>query len=183
MTCERRFANGRSLLARYTWGKSLDNVLNHEDNAGGSFPQNPNDTRAEKAASGFFFTPLVSPNPANTTTPARPNRVCDGNLPTGQRTIDHWFDVACFPPATGFAFGNSARQVIAGPGTINLDALLDRTVSFTESKSLEFRAEFFNATNSVNFNGPDMTVTQPQAGTITSAQPARIIQLALRFMF
>ncbi len=231
VTYERRFNNGWSLLADYTWSKSLDNVLNHEDSVGGAFPQNPNNTNAEKAPSGFdvpqrfvasaiyklpfdrpgnfigrnpigrailggwelgtivtaqsgfFFTPLVSPNPANTTTPARPNRVCDGNLPTGQRTIDRWFNVSCFPSAAAFTFGNSARQVIAGPGTINLDALLDRTFNLTESKSLEFRAEFFNATNSVNFDGPDMTVTQPQAGTITSAQPARIIQLALRFMF
>ncbi len=231
VTYERRFQSGWSLLADYTWSKSLDNVLNHEDNVGGSFPQNPNNTNAEKAPSGFdvpqrfvasaiyklpfdrpnsllgrsalgreifggwevggiftaqsgfFFTPLVSPNPANTTTPARPNRICNGNLPTGQRTIDHWFDVACFPAAAAFTFGNSARQVISGPGIVNLDALLDRTFVFTESKSLEFRAEFFNATNSVNFNGPDMTVTQPQAGTITSALPARIIQLALRFMF
>lgn len=230
-TFEHRFSHGLSVLSTYTWSKSLDNVLNHEDNVGGAYPQNPNDWAAEKAPSGFdvpqrsvtslvyklpfdspntfigrnrfgrllfggweiggiftaqsgyFLTPLVSPNPANTTTPARPNRVCDGNFPVGERTIAQWYQLTCFSAATGFTFGNSARQVIVGPGLTDLDALLDRSFAFTESKSLEFRAEFFNAANTVNFSSPDMTVTDRQAGTITSSGPARIIQLALRLLF
>jgi hypothetical protein len=231
VTFEHRFNHGFSVLSNYTWSKSLDNVLNHEDNVGGSYPQNPDDWAAEKAPSGFdvpqrfvtsliyklpfddkstfigrnrfgrmllggwevgaiftaqsgyFLTPLVSPNPANTTTPARPNRVCDGNLPVGQRTIAQWYQISCFTPATGFKYGNSGRQVIVGPGLTDVDALLDRSFLFTESKSLEFRAELFNAANTVNFDAPNMTVTNPQAGTITSSGPARIIQLALRLTF
>jgi len=73
--------------------------------------------------------------------------------------------------------------VIEGPGLVNLDSIVDRTFSFTESKSLEFRAEFFNFTHTAQFNAPNMTVNQPGAGTITSAQPTRIIQFGLRVRF
>jgi len=135
------------------------------------------------AQSGFYETPAVSPNPANTTTPARPDRLCNGNLSSGQRSIDQWYNPGCFAPAAPYTYGNSSRQVIEGPGFVNLDSIVDRTFSFTESKSLEFRAEFFNFTNTAHFNGPNMTVNQPGAGTINSAKAARIIQFGLKFKF
>ncbi|MGH8337198.1 MAG: TonB-dependent receptor domain-containing protein, partial [Gammaproteobacteria bacterium] len=53
VTFQRRFSRGFSLLTNYTWSHSLDNVLNNEDNVGGSIPQDPHDSNAEKASSGF----------------------------------------------------------------------------------------------------------------------------------
>jgi len=137
------------------------------------------------AQSGFYNTPAVSPNPANTTTPARPDRLCKGNLTGGKQSIDEWHNIGCFASAAPapYTFGSPARQVIEGPGLVNLDSIVDRTLSFTESKSPEFRAEFFNFTHTAHCNAPNMAETEPGAGTITSAQPARIIQFGLRVRF
>ncbi len=38
VTYQRRFANGFSILSTYTYSHSLDNILNNEDNVGGSIP-------------------------------------------------------------------------------------------------------------------------------------------------
>ncbi len=134
--------------------------------------------------SGFPLTPTVSPNPSNTTTPARPNRVCNGNLSGSAQTLNQWFQVSCFAPAAPYTYGNSARGVIRSPGMANLDALVDRNFTLTERMNLEFRSEFFNFTNSAHFGRPDMVIGTPQAGRITSdIAPNREIQFALRLMF
>jgi hypothetical protein len=53
VTVQRRFTNGFSLLSTYTYSHTIDNVLNNEDGVGGSLTQNPYNTSAEKASSGF----------------------------------------------------------------------------------------------------------------------------------
>lgn len=53
MSFEKRFSRGIATTASYTYSHSIDNVLNHEDNVGGSFPQNPRDLAAERASSGY----------------------------------------------------------------------------------------------------------------------------------
>src|SRR5215472_195574 len=42
----------------------------------------------------------MSTSTANTGTAQYPNRICDGNLPSSQRTLSRWFDTSCFvaPP-------------------------------------------------------------------------------------
>jgi len=52
-----------------------------------------------------------------------------------------------------------------------------------ESKRIEFRAEFFNLTNTPHFNSPDVNVTSLTFGQIISSQGERNIQLALKFYF
>jgi len=136
------------------------------------------------AAGGVPMTPTVSPNPANTTGPARPDRLRDGNLPRSERTVDRWFDTAAFAPAASFTFGNSGRHVLIAPGMVNLDVLVGRNFRITESKRLEFRAEFFNFTNSVHFARPNLTVNLAQGGRITGTQaPNRQVQFGLRLVF
>lgn len=136
------------------------------------------------AQDGPWLTPSVTPNPANTTGTARPNRICNGNLPGNVRTINQWFDVGCFVPEALYTFGNSARNVLLAPGLVNLDSFISRDFQISESKKLEFRAEFFNMFNSAHFAPPALNVTQRQAGTITStASPNREIELALHLWF
>ncbi|MDQ3254677.1 MAG: TonB-dependent receptor, partial [Acidobacteriota bacterium] len=136
------------------------------------------------AQSGPSFSPSVAPNPANTTTPARPDRRGDGSLPGDQRSIERWFDVAAFAPAAPFTFGNSGRNILRAPGLVNLDLLVARNFRFTESKRLELRGEFFNFTNTAHFGIPSAVINSPQAGQITNTSvPNRQIQLGLRFVF
>lgn len=128
--------------------------------------------------------PTVAGNPANTTNPVRPNRLADGNLSRGSRTVDRWFDPAAFALPAAFTFGNSGRNVIRAPGLVNLDLLIGRNFVFTERTRLEFRGEFYNATNSVHFGRPNAVIGSPQAGTITNTSlPNRQIQLGLRLVF
>ena len=136
------------------------------------------------AQGGHPLTLTASPKPSNTTTPERPDRICDGNLSSGRRSIEQWFQVSCFALPAPYTFGNTSRGVIRSPGLVNLDAMLSRTFALTERYRLEFRAEAFNLTNSAHFSAPATTVGTPQAGQITSdASPNRQIQLAARFVF
>lgn len=133
---------------------------------------------------GVPLTPTVTPNPANTTGPARPNRLQDGNLPDSERTIDRWFDRLAFAPATAFQYGNSSRHVIRAPGMNNLDATVNRNFKLGEHRNLEFRWEMYNFTNTAQFGRPNLVVNQTQGGTITAtAIPNRQMQLGLRLSF
>lgn len=86
-------------------------------------------------------------------------------------------------------YGTLPRNYLRGPGYINFDLALSKTTTLTERLKLEFRAEFFNVFNHVNFenpgiNGDGTNMTDPQLfGQITSTYDPRIIQLAARITF
>jgi hypothetical protein len=133
---------------------------------------------------GFPMSPALSSNPANTTTPVRPDCLRDGNLPRGQRAIDRWYDVSAFEIPAQFTFGSCGRHVLRAPGFTNLDLLIAKELRIAAGKRLELRAEVFNLTNAVHLGQPELLIDQPQAGRITSTQaPARQVQLGLRFVF
>lgn len=52
-----------------------------------------------------------------------------------------------------------------------------------EGSRVEFRSEFFNLFNQTNFAAPNSNVSNASFGTVTSAFPARQIQLALKLYF
>jgi hypothetical protein len=52
-----------------------------------------------------------------------------------------------------------------------------------ESKSLQFRAEFFNVFNHANFRLPNNDISSPNFGKISEALPGRLVQVALKFLF
>ena len=82
--------------------------------------------------------------------------------------------------------GNSAPRFFHGPGMNNWNLSLLKDLRITERKSLEFRAEFFNAFNHANFAQPDNFIDDGpgSAGVITSvAIPMRQIQLGLKYNF
>jgi hypothetical protein len=70
--------------------------------------------------------------------------LADGNLPSDQRTIQHWFNTAAFAVPTCICFGNSGRGVIRGPGFTDVDFSIVRSFHFGERFRLQFRAESFN---------------------------------------
>lgn len=134
--------------------------------------------------SGLPFTPTVAGNPANTTGGQRPNRIRNGNLPRGKRGPDRWFDVEAFTVPDQFTFGNSAANVLEGPGVVNVDVMVSRTFRPSERFSLDFRTEFFNLTNTPHFTFPNGTVNVASAGTIgATTESARQIQFGLKLSF
>ncbi len=100
-------------------------------------------------------------------------------IPAGGQTPDG------FPVSeSGTILGNTGRNIMRGPGQRDFDAALTKRIEIRERKSAEFRAEFFNALNNVNFALPHADVSSPDFGIIdrTSSSP-RVIQFALKFYF
>jgi hypothetical protein len=96
-----------------------------------------------------------------------------------------YFDPTAFDCANVplFSFGNSGRNILRGPGRNNFDLSVGRTFKVSESKMVEFRAEFFNAFNHAQFFNPDHNGFDANFGQITQARDPRIIQFALKFYF
>jgi len=79
--------------------------------------------------------------------------------------------------------GNLGVDTFFAPFGSNLDFSLLKDTNITESKTLQFRAEFFNIFNLHTFGGPGTTLGVPGFGLFSSTGPGRIIQLGLRFVF
>ena len=74
-----------------------------------------------------------------------------GNLDPSQRTWQKWFNIAAFALPPNGRFGNSPRtDAIRLPGMENIDFSVTKSVRFRESRTFEFRAEFFNLLNHFN---------------------------------
>jgi hypothetical protein len=113
----------------------------------------------------------------------RPNRIADGNLPAGNRSIDRWFDLGAFMAPPQFTFGNAGRGILVGPGLFNVDLGVHRNFPITERKYVSFRWEMFNGFNRANFGDPNASIGNNVAGQISGTQPARIMQVALKLIF
>lgn len=133
--------------------------------------------------SGFPFSVLLPADPANIGLGGnRPDRVRDGQLE--HPTIDRWFDTDAFArPANPFSFGNSGRNILIGPGLRNWDLGVSKYTAIGERYRLQFRAEFFNLFNNVNFNLPGRTLGLDTFGRIDSAGRAREMQFGLKLEF
>jgi hypothetical protein len=80
--------------------------------------------------------------------------------------------------------GSVGRNTARGDSFVNLDLALNKNFRFTESQKLEFRTEFFNALNRANFGLPIRTIGSPGFGSaVETVNPARIIQIALKYSF
>ena len=114
------------------------------------------------------------------------NLVCANGLPGG---------IAGGVPL--FSHGNMGRNSLRGPGINNWDISILKDFKFTESKSLQFQASFFNAFNHVQFFGPSSSegasgfsgnfgqVTSDTTPSTTTAyyRGPRLIQFALKVYF
>lgn len=136
-------------------------------------------------STGEHFTPGLAAGASNSAGGGgeRPNRIRDGNLPVGERTIDRWFDLGAFAAAPQYSFGNAGRGILEGPGNFNLDLGVHRNFRFGERFRLSFRWEMFNALNRANFAIPAAAIGNPQAGQIAGTAAARIMQMALKLNF
>lgn len=126
-----------------------------------------------------------------------PNRICDGNLPASQRTVERWFDHSCFvtnspTPVVGPDGverlvnwnGDAGSNIITSPGIGNVDLGIHKNFAVTEAVTAQFRFETFNAFNRPNLIGPNQTFfNQDWGAEITRARDNRSIQLALKVLF
>jgi hypothetical protein len=115
----------------------------------------------------------------------RPNRFANGALPSGQRSINQWFDTHAFAIPTTPEFGNAGRDILRAPGVNNIDLGVSKSFPWgsVETRRLQIRSEFFNTLNHTNLGVPVNAIDSPAFGTITSAAPGREIQLGARLEF
>jgi hypothetical protein len=104
-------------------------------------------------------------------------------LPSSQRTLAHWFDTSAFVAPPAYTFGNAGHDILRGPGYADVDAALMKHTKITETTELEFRAEFYNLPNNVNFGLPGNAYGTSTFGVITGANSPRIIQFGLKLLF
>jgi outer membrane receptor protein involved in Fe transport len=142
---------------------------------------------------GLFFTSSGQPFSIGTT-PDIANTGCGGcdrgNQVQGvspfmpNKQPNQWLNPAAFVAPPAYTFGNTGRDAFRADWPRNFDLSFFRLFPITESKNLEFRAEFFNAFNTPRFNIPDSNVSDPTFGQVFStANSARIIQFGLKFYF
>jgi hypothetical protein len=106
---------------------------------------------------------------------------------SNQQRTSEWFNTAAFVIPPAYTFGTVGRTFtgVRGPGVQNLDASVEKDTRF-ENVNTEFRAEFFNITNTPHFAMPDMAVQDAAFGRITNvipSPPEREIQFALKVSF
>ncbi len=112
----------------------------------------------------------------------RPDAVCNPNLAKGERTLDRYFNTACFV-APSDRFGNAGRSTLAGPGLQVWDLAVIKNFAIRERASVQLRSEFFNAFNHANLNAPGRDLGASGFGVVSSAQDPRIIQFGLKILF
>jgi hypothetical protein len=119
----------------------------------------------------------------------RPDLTCDPSK-GAPKTADRWFMPNCFAaPASPYVAGSAPRTLpnVRADGPGNLDFSIFKNFPWGEGKNLQFRAEAFNLTNSVQLGLPNSNwnpVDLSTFGRITSAASTpRQWQFALRFTF
>ena len=81
-------------------------------------------------------------------------------------------------------FGNCAPQLggLRSPRYTDVDVSVHKNFRNHERFRVQFRTDFINVFNHPQFNAPNMGIG-PTMGQITSAQPPRNIQLALKIYY
>jgi hypothetical protein len=143
------------------------------------------DAATNNIPAGYFFNPFAFARPV---------------VPAGQLIPSS--NGAAIAGATGTDFGNVGRNVLRGPGQTNVDFSITKRFPLGEARNIEFRTEFFNLFNHVNFANPISNLNavsssggsiDPNTGQIinpgdfgritsTSNNP-RLIQFALKLDF
>ncbi len=96
-----------------------------------------------------------------------------------------YFDTSAFVSPTAYGdFGQLGRNIIVGPKQIDTDLSIMKNIPVTESQRVEFRAEFFNLFNNVNWANPINIQSSANFGQIAATTTGpRVIQFALKYNF
>ena len=117
---------------------------------------------------GQYFSPYFDDaDPSNTNTfGGLPDRVCNGNLPSGQRTVQRWFDTSCFVNPPAGRYGNSGINILEGPGMHVHNVTLAKRFPITEKLHFELMALVGNI-----FNHPNFVTPSPQSSSTDISVP------------
>ncbi len=104
--------------------------------------------------------------------------------PAQVHTHAAWFNPCAFEVQSSGTYGNTPRNFIVSPGTVNLDAAIHKTIAITEHLKAQLRLESFNVTNTPHFGSPGLDSGSVNSfGVIATAGSPRQNQLAVKFLF
>jgi hypothetical protein len=154
-----------------------------------------------RIASGEPFTPIITGDPLGMKGDQfdRPDVLtgpgCSGSLVNPGNPLDY-IKTQCFAfPNPRTRFGDAGRNILIGPGILNLDTSLVRNIGGLEKFHAQFRAEFFNVLNHTNFASPVVPTNNTSlfgasgapissAGVLTSTTTtSRQIQFGLKLIW
>ena len=135
--------------------------------------------------SGYPFNVTVPGDPANTGLGnQRPNLVHSATANCGDGNLTNCIDASAFTLPTQYTYGNAGRNILRGPGLVNVDFSLFKNFHLTERFNLQVRGEAFNLTNTPGFSNPNSTFNTSTFGSITStANNNRQVQLGAKILF
>lgn len=110
-----------------------------------------------------------------------------GSRPIAQK-VAKWFNTAAFSLPPSFTFGNVSRTTgaVRSPALKNMDITLNKDTQLFERLHFQFRADFFNLTNTPHFGLPDSSLSDAAFGQLTAllpSPPPREIQFAAKLTF
>jgi hypothetical protein len=113
------------------------------------------------------------------------NKSIDGSV---QSRLGQYFNTSCFTAPPAFTYGNEGRNDpnLRSPGLAewNFAAVKNFPIAPEARAYIQFRAEFFNIFNRVQFGFPNQSQGNSAFGQITSQQNLpRLVQFALRLNF
>jgi hypothetical protein len=133
---------------------------------------------------GLPFTPILSYDPTNTGTTARPNVIAGAAFYPANRGPSDWFNSSAFVAPSVYTYGNAGRDILRGPAQFNDDIGLQRSASYKERYTLQFTAQAFNLFNTPQFGLPNNKWGVSTTGVITTVvNPERQLQLGLHLTF
>jgi len=166
-----RWSNGWVLtgVTRFTTGLPVTLIENDDNSLLGTNFTGPNENGVDL--------PNFTPGSLKITDPRRcPDPNADSCQP--------YFNNSLFTIEPLGQLGNAKRRFFHGPGINNWDMAALKDLRLTETKSLQFRFEFFNVFNHAQFNNPSGNILDTAVfGKVISARDPRIGQVAIKFLF
>ena len=106
-----------------------------------------------------------------------------GPVQESDPTIGRFFNTAAFAvPAPGL-FGDSARNMITGPGGRQLNLSLVRDVPLGGNRAITLQMNVTNLLNDVQWAFVDTNLNSPTFGQVLSVRPMRTVTLTARLRF
>ena len=106
-----------------------------------------------------------------------------GDIQLSNPMVDEFFNAAAFVAPAAGQFGDSARNMIVGPGARQLNGFLTRDVRLGGNRALTLQVNATNLLNTVQWASIDTTVNSPTFGQVISARPMRTVTVSVRFRF
>jgi hypothetical protein len=100
--------------------------------------------------------------------------------------LGQYFDTSVYSQPAAFTFGNEpvVSPVLRAPAVRNFDLSLFKNFQLGTTAAVQFRVEALNAFNTVQFSGPNTSVTSSSFGVISGqANAPRQIQFGLKLLW